>query len=74
MIKSAASVAFPKNMGASHQPAVRAELLSVASPAFGHWGGCASSRLDHTVDLQAPPASFGSRNGSRSTSQLHWSR
>ena len=32
----------------------------------GHWGGCASSRLDHGVDLQASRTKFTSPNGFQS--------
>ena len=61
MIKSAASAASPmtKMQGSSRPRRPHAEPLPVGPPLhFGYRGGCASSRLDHAVDLQASRMKF----------------
>ena len=68
VIKTAADTAsLVTNMqGSPHLPDVCAEPSSVGSSGrlhFRHWGGCASSQLDHAVDLQALQLKFISLKG-----------
>ena len=68
VIKSAASADSPttKMQGSPSCPLSTPNRHLRASLHFGCWVGCASSRVDHTVDLQASRTKYGSANGPKS--------